>query len=178
MALTIRLTELNEKLIERLKDYFGTEAASKALLKAARLVIDELIPIKDKLRQANEDLSDLHAKHNTLKKLIDDRTAIDQQIAIISGHGQAGSGADQPGNCNHFSPPAAARGDESDCSFSSYEIVCLEDLETNNKVLLLDISGKPGVFTVDEINIELESFTVKEHSFDITELYDIIVLTK
>lgn len=176
MALTIRLTPEDDKLIEKLKDMLSLGSASKALLEAARLVIDELIPIKGKLRQANEDLLELQRDYKQLQDLMKEHYRLQEQIAIICFDGHPGSLPGTEENCNHNQLPVAAAGMNNDCKFFSYEIVDLSELSPKDKVLLIDINGEPGIFTVDEINAELECFTVEEHNFDVSELHDIILL--
>jgi len=70
MALTIRLTPDQEKLVEQLKEQLNETSASKALLKAADIVVKEVPILKEQLIECDHQNEGLHADNFKLKSKI------------------------------------------------------------------------------------------------------------
>ena len=67
-TLTIRLTDSEAQMLDVLKQEMGEQAGSKVLLKAAKIVLDELPALKKDLEDALRGLKDIK---NDWRNLID-----------------------------------------------------------------------------------------------------------
>ena len=80
MALTIRLTEEDEKLIEKLKHLLSEGRSSQALLKAAKIVVNEYPKLEDDLNKLQAKYDESRNKHNNLLELLNQKINIDKEI--------------------------------------------------------------------------------------------------
>lgn len=167
MALTIRLSPDEEALIEILKEKLGIGSASRALIKSADMVVNKLTPLQEELSNEQKAHKEMEQKFYELRDLIKSKLHAEQKIAIACGLDQSGSQPGEPGNCNHSSSPRAAAELTTDCSFSFYEMKSLNELEPGDKILLIDMEGKPAVNTVESIDILNGSLQVEEHFYTV-----------
>ena len=162
MALTIRLTPEEEAYVEELKKTLNVPSASKALMGAAKLILFEFSPQKEKLLMSKANYSNLEFKYKKLIELLQHKHTLDESInAIIYPDGHPGS---QPGpevNCNHIQLLAADQMAKNDCRFSDFDVIDIIALDPGDKVLLL-VEGVPTVCKVDEVDHDSESFSVEE----------------
>ena len=87
MALTIRLSEQEEKLIQKLKEQLGEASASKALIKAAGIVTEDYLEVKDQLEELRRLHESLHYDFNAIMELFIQRHNLDIKIhSAISKH--------------------------------------------------------------------------------------------
>ena len=74
-TLTIRLSNEDVIVLDHLKKELGEQAGSKALLKAAKIVLDEVSVLKTDLDMA---LSSVEDQQRYLRKIIDANNAIEE----------------------------------------------------------------------------------------------------
>ncbi len=167
MALTIRLSPDEEALIEILKEKLGIGSASRALIKSADIVVNKLTPLQQELFNEQKAHKEMKQKFFELRDLIKSKLHAEQKIAIVCGLDQSGSQPGEPGNCNHSSGPRAAAELTTDCSFSFYMMISMDELKAGDKVFLLDMKGKPVINTVESVDLLNGSFQVEEHSYTV-----------
>lgn len=95
MALTIRTDKPEvQELLQRTKDATNQNSSSKALLEAARIVVDDVPRLKERIKQLeaqliaekdkNEEIIDLVSERQTALNKIDE---VDRNLSAIISHG-------------------------------------------------------------------------------------------
>lgn len=70
MAFTIRPTIQDNEILDRLKNQLNENMSSKALLRAASIVVFEIPEIKDELKEVRQKADDLEYKYTLLRSTL------------------------------------------------------------------------------------------------------------